>query len=157
MPLRVSAYVGEAELPDEIVTSVRCIVKVGSEIVVCTNRDGTHPMPGGRREPGESFVQTAAREVEEETGWLIRPGSFGLIGWLHLEHLKAQPADWPYPHPDFCQVVGVAEARERIGGRDSQWADTDGYELVSRLLSMPDALSAVSGQDLLSSVFLEAL
>ena len=49
------------------------------------NLDGlTHAWPGGRRQPGESFAETAAREVEEETGWLVRPGSFRLLGWLHL-------------------------------------------------------------------------
>ncbi len=68
-----------------------------------------HAWPGGRRQRGESFEGTAAREVEEETGWLVRAGSFRFLGWLHLVHLG--PTAGPsLARPDFCQVVGSAAA-----------------------------------------------
>lgn len=157
MPLRVSAYLGVPSIPDELVTSVRCLVTVGTKLVVCTNLDGiTHPWPGGRRQRGESFVQTAAREVQEETGWLLRPDTFHLLGWLHLEHLKAQPMDYPLPHPDFCQVVGRAEAVDRLGGPDAEWSDTEGYEASSALMTVDEAFGAVEG-DPLARVFLPLL
>lgn len=157
MPLRVSAYLGVSSIPDELVTSVRCLLRVGAKLVVCTNLDGiSHPWPGGRRQRRESFVQTAAREVQEETGWLLRPDTFGLLGWLHYEHLKPQAKDYPFPHPDFCQVVGRAEAVDRLVGADANWSDTEGYEASSTLMTVDEALDVVEG-DPLARVFLPLL
>lgn len=157
LPLRMTAYLGVEELPDEVVTSVRCLVRVAEKFVVCTNTDGvSHPWPGGRRQPGESFEQTAAREVEEETGWLLEPGSFRLLGWVHLEHLRPLPSDHPWPHPDFCQVVGTAEATERVGGVDADWTDVEGYEASSQLMTLEQADRATDG-DPLARVFLRRL
>ena len=110
MPLRVSAHLGQCELPELLVSSVRCMVQVDDNIVVCTTPDGADPWPGGRREPGESYWQTARREVYEETGWLIRAEGFEMLGWLHFECLCPLPDDHPYPHPDFLQVVYAAVA-----------------------------------------------
>jgi 8-oxo-dGTP pyrophosphatase MutT (NUDIX family) len=156
LPLRITAYRGVPELPDELVTSVRCIVRVADRIVVCTNVDGiAHAWPGGRREPGESLEQTATREVHEETGWLLDRGSFRLLGWLHLEHVRPVPADYPWPHPDFCQLVGTADAHDRDGGVDADWSDTEGYEASSELMSVDDAMAGVRG-DPLSRCFLAA-
>ena len=74
VPLRIAAHIRAAQLPDELVLSVRCIVLVEDDIVVCSNRDGIlHPWPGGRREGNETLVETACREVHEETGWLVDP------------------------------------------------------------------------------------
>jgi 8-oxo-dGTP pyrophosphatase MutT (NUDIX family) len=156
-PLRLNAYREVAQLPDELVVSVRCLVRVGDRVVVCTNLDGLrHVWPGGRRQPGESFARTAAREVEEETGWLLSPGSFRLLGWLHIEHLRPVPEDHPYPHPDFCQVVGAATAAARRTGPDDEWTDTEGWEVSSELMSVPDAERAIDG-DPLGRVFLAML
>ena len=68
MPLRVSAYTTPTALPDELVSSVRCVTQAGDLIVLCENANGTHPWPGGRRHPSKSYADTAAREVHEETG-----------------------------------------------------------------------------------------
>jgi ADP-ribose pyrophosphatase YjhB (NUDIX family) len=145
LPLRISAYLGAAAIPDELITSVRCLVQVGDKIVVCTNRDGvSHPWPGGRRRPGETPHATAAREVHEETGWLVDENSLRQLGWLHLEHLSPVPAGHPFPHPDFCQLVLAGRASERAGGPTAGWTDTDGYETSSTLMSIEDAWQAVS-------------
>jgi 8-oxo-dGTP pyrophosphatase MutT (NUDIX family) len=116
-------------------------------VIVCTNSDGiSHPWPGGKREPGESFSQTAIREVHEETGWHVDPGSLRQLGWLHLRHLRPVPDDHPFPHPDFCQLVlaGTASRREVPLGAD--WADLDGYEQESRLMSIPAAITATADE-----------
>ena len=108
---RLDSYASPAELPDDFVGSVRCLVLVDDRIVVCTNADGkSHPWPGGRREPGESYVETGCREVHEETGWLLDPASLRQIGWLHFEHLLARPAMHRWDHADFLMTVYVGTA-----------------------------------------------
>lgn len=157
VPLRISAYSDVASLPDELVVGVRCLVRVEESIVVCTNADGiSHPWPGGGRKPGESFIDTACREVLEETGWILQPATVRELGWLHLEHLLLQDDDHPYPHPDFLQVVFAGRAAERSGGREAMWSDTEGYELSSELMSLEAAYQTVD-DDPLSRVFLDLL
>jgi len=152
--LRVSACLGGADIPGELVTSVRCLVQVGSKVVVCTNRDGiSHPWPGGRRRAGETFSATGIRE---ETGWLLDNSSLRQMGWLHFEHLTPPPRDHPFPHPDFCQVVLAGWARERDGGPEANWTDTDGYEVGSQLMSINEVWAAVSG-DPVSRAYLPLL
>jgi 8-oxo-dGTP pyrophosphatase MutT (NUDIX family) len=156
LPLRISVYRGTAAVPAELITSVRCLVQVGDEVVVCTDRDGTsHALPGGRRQPGESFFATAAREVHEETGWLVEEASLGPLGWLLVEHLSAVPDDHPFPHPDFCQLVFGGRAHEHADSDAANWIDTDGYVIGSRLMTVDRALETVS--DDISAVFLSLL
>lgn len=153
MPLRVSAYLGIAAIPDELIISVRCLVRVGDQVVVCTDRDGTtHALPGGRRQQGETLLATAAREVHEETGWLVQESGLHQLGWLHIEHLGPLPDDHPYPHPDFCQVVLAGRARERANGGGA-WTDSDGYVINSQLMSADHALQAVDDKTV-SGVYL---
>jgi len=146
MPVRISAYLGAAAIPDELITSVRCLVQVGAKVVVCANRDGvSHPWPGGKREPGETIHATAVREVHEETGWQVEETSLHQLGWLHLEYLHPQPDDHPFPHPDFCQIVLAGQAIKRTGGHAAPWTDTDRYEISSQLMAIEDAWQAASG------------
>jgi 8-oxo-dGTP diphosphatase len=53
------------------------LVRRGSEILLVASRYPNHPkplwnLPGGRQQPGELLVETAIRELQEETGL---PGS----------------------------------------------------------------------------------
>lgn len=156
MTLRISAYTTTPELPAELVTSVRCLVRVGEQFVLCENAHGCHLVPGGRRQTGESYVDTAVREVHEETGWLVRPESLRQVGWLHLENLGTRPRDESAAYPDFLQVVLCGRAVERDGGADTQWTDTDGWEQSSRLVSTDEAREQ-SSNDLLDVVFLDTI
>lgn len=156
LPLRVSAYTTPADLPEELVTSVRCVVRVGGPVVLCENADGAHPLPGGRRDPGESYLDTAVREVHEETGWLLDRDTVRPLGWLHLEHLAPRRPDYAYPHPDMLQVVFHGVATERDGGSGGPWTDTDGYEQSSRLVSVAEA-RALASNDLLAPAFLDLI
>ncbi|MFD5831388.1 NUDIX hydrolase [Lentzea sp. NPDC060358] len=153
MPLRVSAFAGPADLPDELVTSVRCVVRVGELVVLCENADGGHVLPGGRRQPAEPHAGTIRREVHEETGWLLERDSVRTLGWLHFEHLAPRRPGDPYPYPDFLQVVfrGTATVRE-----SDDWVDTDGYERSSRLVSLADA-RRLTPHGPLGSAFLDLL
>jgi 8-oxo-dGTP pyrophosphatase MutT (NUDIX family) len=121
---RISAYLSEHRVPDPLVTSVRCLVEVDRRIVVTESADDVNVWPGGRREPGETMRQTAVREVHEETGYQLEPKSLQLLGFLHFEHLAPPPDDYPYPHPDFLQLVCRGRASERPS---DDWQDIDGY------------------------------
>jgi 8-oxo-dGTP pyrophosphatase MutT (NUDIX family) len=133
----VAAYSVPARLPAELVTSVRCIVRVDGRVVVCHAPDMIHVWPGGRRLPGETYENTARREVYEETGWLIDETDLRLLGFLHFQYLDVQPADHPYPHPDFLQVVYTAPATDR-DGRATDWVDLDGWEQRHELIAACD-------------------
>ncbi len=124
---------------------------------MCENRDGArHIMPGGHRIDGESFAQTAIREVHEETGWIVRPESLRTLGWLHVQNLNDAPMDPDLPYPDFLQLVTCGAATERDGGPDADWTDIEGYETSSRLVSIAEARTATP-DELLERVFLEIM
>lgn len=167
MPLRITAYTGPAsvtameKLPLEIVSSIRCITRVGDKYVFCENKTSRHPWPGGRRNPGESFTKTAARELHEETGWhLTQDPQHPLrpLGWLHLRHLGPEPQGNEGPYPDFLQLVFLGEATRRAADlpADADWTDPDGYELSSRLATLDEAIQQTS-TDMHAQVFLELL
>jgi ADP-ribose pyrophosphatase YjhB (NUDIX family) len=157
LPLRISAHTTTPQLPLELISSVRCIVRVGQQVVVCENADGVqHPWPGGRREAGESFADTAVREVHEETGWLIDRESLRQLGWLRLTHLGPRRPGGQGPYPDFLQVVFTATATGRDGDAEQPWTDLDGYEVAWRLATLDEA-AAASSRDELARVFLRLL
>ena len=106
--LRITGYLSPETPPVEYVTSARGIVFRGDAVLVIRDPTGFHILPGGRCEPGETLEETLRREVLEETGWTIRDPS--PLGFSHFRHLSPKPPDYPYPHPDFVQVIFTAEA-----------------------------------------------
>jgi 8-oxo-dGTP pyrophosphatase MutT (NUDIX family) len=143
-PLLLRSYVGATELPDELITSIRVIVLVGNDVVVCTNADGaSHAWPGGRREPRESHAETACREVREETGWILDAETIEPLGFLHV--FNEGDALPPYPYPDVLQLVVTARAVERAA---QDWTDTEGFEISSRLVDLADACDAIEDESL---------
>ena len=145
IPLRITAHTLAAELPHELVLSVRCIVLVEDDIVVCSNRDGiSHPWTGGRREGDETLIETACREVHDETGWLVNPDPLRPLGWLHFEHLREQPVDHPLATPGLPAGGYSGGASDRDGDPDVEWTDIEGYELSSRRMTVDEAAAAMS-------------
>ena len=74
--------------------------------VFCKHRDrDTLEVPGGRREPGEAILETARRELREETG--AAAGRFESLGEL-------------YPSPGYCgEIIRMYLARDlTFGGTD---------------------------------------
>jgi ADP-ribose pyrophosphatase YjhB (NUDIX family) len=55
-------------------------------VLVVRDPHEIHILPGGRRAHGETFEQTAVREVREETGWNV--GDLHLLGVKHFHHLS---------------------------------------------------------------------
>jgi ADP-ribose pyrophosphatase YjhB (NUDIX family) len=106
--LVVHAYLIDAMPPLDLVTSARCVVLRGDEVLVFSDGAGPHVLPGGRLEPGETPEHALRRELLEETGW--RVGPLALLGCIHLRHLTARPDGYAYPYPDFFQVIYTAQS-----------------------------------------------
>jgi ADP-ribose pyrophosphatase YjhB (NUDIX family) len=121
--LRVRNYLTEREPPAEYVTSVRCVVIRGDEVLVVRDPDEVHILPGGRVAPGETFQQTAVRELQEATGWTV--GKLRQVGIKHFHHLSPKPARYPYPYADFLQLVYLADPLYH----DPALKEANGWEL----------------------------
>jgi 8-oxo-dGTP diphosphatase len=132
--LHVTSYLC-AEMPPLIfVTSVRAIVLNDTSVILVRAPDGTHILPGGRRNPGEALVDTLMREVLEETGWMI--GQLQLIGIKHYHHLTPEPAGYRYPYPDFLQIIYRARPQHYLP--DAR--EIDGYEIETKFITTTEAL-----------------
>jgi 8-oxo-dGTP pyrophosphatase MutT (NUDIX family) len=140
--LRVRTYLTTKLPPLDLVSSVRALILKGDQILVVRDPIGVHILPGGRREPGETLLQTLEREVLEETGWTIRDAR--LIGLAHFQHLTPKPDDYRYPYPDFLHLVYVATA-DRY---DPTQREADGYELEAGFQPLPtvEALPISQGE-----------
>src|SRR5690606_12403310 len=95
-----------------------------------TQRPMHHP---GRRthralpRPGRpALAETSAREVHEETGWLVAPQDLRPLGF-HYRMLDP-PYDRDLLHPDFLQVVFTGEPYGRDASQGAAWADVVGWE-----------------------------
>lgn len=57
------------QVDDALLKFAVIIAKCAGKWVLCKHRErSTYEVPGGHREPGESIMETAKRELQEETG-----------------------------------------------------------------------------------------
>jgi 8-oxo-dGTP diphosphatase len=123
---QLRGYFTSAPPPDAFVLAGRAIVLDGERVLVVRDPDNEHVTPGGRREPGETALDAAYREVLEETGWLIsNPFALSVI---HLHYETPEPVNVAvgrYIYPDFLWQIFVANPN----GLDSKARHTDGYEI----------------------------
>jgi 8-oxo-dGTP diphosphatase len=132
--LRVTSYLTTETPPIHFVTSVRAIVLSGSSVILVHAPDGTHILPGGRREEGEALTDTLMREVLEETGWTI--DRLQMLGVKHYHHLTPIPPAYRYPYPDFVQIVYRAHAQQFL----PEAREVDGYEIETKFIPAAEAL-----------------
>lgn len=152
LSLRIASYISEEQPLLEYVTSVRCVLLKGDSVLVVQSTDGTyHILPGGRREEGESVEETLRREILEEAGWTIKDIEF--LGFVHFHHLKPKPEGYPYPHPDFFQLVFLAQADAPCEHRKIQgdWEQDSGFRPVGDT----DDLSLSASDELYLQVAME--
>ena len=109
--LQIRHYASNELPPDHLVTSVRAVVLCSGSVLVIREPTGDeHIVPGGRRKAGESLEDTVRREVLEETCWTVADLSVLAVGHFHITSVV--PEDYPYPSPDFLQLVYLARALE---------------------------------------------
>lgn len=122
--LEQSCYLGTDMPPDDYITSVRVVLLKGDEVLVLRDKtDAYHLLPGGRRDAGETILQTLEREVREETRWtFVAPQ---LIGFMHFLHQTPKPPAYAYPYPSFLQLVYAAEAGGKLGDTqiEDEWVE----------------------------------
>ncbi len=91
--------------PDDVqISNINVVPFVGTRVVIIQLEDGRYEVPGGTREPGEAYLDTARRELLEEVGArLIDYTPFG--AWF-CHSTSPQPYRPHLPHPDFYRLVG---------------------------------------------------
>lgn len=135
--LRVCSYLDPDDPPAEYVTSVRCVVLRDNSVLVVHDPHELHITPGGRRAPGETFQQTAVREVGEETGWTI--GNLRPLGVKHFHHLSPKSPNYPYPYPDFLQLIYLGDSLAHEPGvrKGAGWEIASAFQpITGSLLSI---------------------
>lgn len=103
----VTSYLSDRDPPATLVTSVRAVVRRGTDVLVFDDQRGeSHLLPGGRLERGESLLVTLERELMEEIGCAVT-NKPRLIGTLHFHRLTELPETHQYfgSSPDFLQVI----------------------------------------------------
>ena len=130
--MRLACYLTDRTAPRRYVTSARAVVTDGDRVVVVEDPISKHIMPGGRLEPNETPEDALSREVLEETGWKLT--SFQPIGILHFRFIEAVPDGWPFPYPDFLQIVYAATP----GKYHWELKEVDGYELGAEFVPVDE-------------------
>ena len=145
----VKAYLTTMDPPPELVVSVRAIARRSDRLFVFESEGGTHVLPGGRREPGESPDAALGREIREETGCAI-VGTPRRLGLLHLHNLSPRRHDprYKYPYPDTLQWVFLVEVTGEALPSDDPFVDN------GRFVSIDEARRLVSSA--VERLFLEA-
>jgi 8-oxo-dGTP diphosphatase len=136
-PLRRTTYLTAEEPPLAAVTSVRAIVFHGEEVLVVREPGGEYyVVPGGRREPGETIEATLRREIVEETGWSL--GAIEPLAVTHYRHIGPCPPGYPYPYPDFAQIIFLAEATsfDPNGRIPDEWVAESGFYATEEALRL---------------------
>lgn len=82
-------------------------------VLMMARRDGLHGFPGGKVEPGESILQAAIREAEEEVGLNFREQD--------LVYLRSDGLSLGWDDPDPLHVHAFVHDKGDVGVEFLQW------------------------------------
>ncbi len=128
---------------DRLISNVRIVPFVGENVVVLKMDDGEWNHPGGTREPGESLLETARRELIEEAG--ARLISLNPFGVFRCRSFADEPFRSHMPHPDFFHLVVTAEVE--ITGEPTNPEGELQKTVDVQVVSLDDACSRFATRD----------
>jgi 8-oxo-dGTP pyrophosphatase MutT (NUDIX family) len=113
-------------------TSVRVVlIDDDGRILLFHTIDPTMPelghwweLPGGGVEPGESYAETASREIEEETSFVLGPVEFGPARWRRdSTYARRHTRVWQHEVVVTAHVPGVAPRPGAAGRTPEELVD----------------------------------
>jgi 8-oxo-dGTP pyrophosphatase MutT (NUDIX family) len=108
-PVRMRFEARENPPDDQLIANVNIVPYTDQGWVILQFASGEWEIPGGTREPGETWLETAQRELWEEAG--CRMQAPRLIGAWHCRSLAPQHYHPDLPFPDYIRLVLLAEVR----------------------------------------------
>jgi 8-oxo-dGTP pyrophosphatase MutT (NUDIX family) len=97
------------DFPRHLIGTVKMVAYIEEEYIAVRSPSGWWE-PGGKPEPGESFLETIHREMLEETGCQVI--SFTLFGAFHCVSLKSAPPAPGLLWPEFYFLWGYGEVEK---------------------------------------------
>lgn len=101
---------------------------------------GKWAIPGGKVRLGETLIQAARRETEEETGLVVTVGD---VVWVGETIGPGSPPEWHFVLIDF---LGIVESGSLVAGDDAaeaRWVHLDeveGYDLTPTMHPLLEVL-----------------
>lgn len=114
---------------DKLIANVNIVPYIARGWVVLQFASGEWEIPGGTREPGELWLETAHRELWEEAGCRMQAPQ--VIGAWKCRSLAAQPYHPHLPFPDYFRLVLLAAVERR--GNPTNPPDGEQVSLVAEL------------------------
>lgn len=134
--MSVTGFESSETVPDRaMIQSVNVVPFIGDRCVMLEEEGGRLPLPGGTREPGESLIETARRELMEEAGatvTLLQP-----LGYWTCHSESSRPWRSYLAHPDYYRLalIGDVELTHPPSNPD------DGEQIAHVfVLDVPDAI-----------------
>lgn len=94
----------EVPPPDNLISNVSVVPFIGDHVALIRLENGIYETPGGTREAGESYWQTAQRELVEEAG--ARLLDYTPFGAWRCHSTRSTPYKPHLPHPNFYRLAG---------------------------------------------------
>lgn len=117
----------DESLPEIKRVAVRGIIWIDEKIVFIESKSGELKIPGGGQEENETDLQTLVREVQEETGYVVKPESVKPFGQIVERRMASyEPMIWNQTNRIyFCEVEET-----QVDCNYSQHEKELGYKLV---------------------------